>query len=220
MGLVAAATSRYERGDLAGARAGVAAALELRPARDHPQTRARALALSSRLAALAGEHAAARRQIEECLSLTRRLSDRQGLAHAHLLAAHAALDRSDPAEAAQHLEVVLEVARETRDQRAFARGLEGVAELLAPAAPEPALRLVGTAMAIRAALGLEPVPVEKARLDAWLEGARAALGPDPAARALRAGGARPVAAAVAEALEACAEAAGTRGSPRPGADWR
>jgi tetratricopeptide (TPR) repeat protein len=185
------------------ARARADEALELCARHDHPEGRGRLLAVSAQLAARAGDHATARRQFEASLRLAREAHDQQGLAYAHLLAGHAALDRSDRADAAEHFAGVLTIARETHDQPALARGLEGVARLLAPAQPQRALSLVAAAGALRQALGFHLTPLDRARLQSWVPGAGAALG---SAAELVHGDvpAEPVATALAEALEGCA----------------
>jgi hypothetical protein len=194
--------ARYERGDAAGARARVVEALDICAVRDLPTSRGRALVLSGRLAVLAGDHPAGVEQLEEGLALLRTLGDQGALAYGHLLAAHADLDRGDDVAAARHLAALLVVTRDTHESLALVRGLEGVAELLAGADPARAVSLLGTAAGQRQELGFERVPLDQARLDRWLDDARSALG-DDAARVEAAGAGRPLADALADALDAC-----------------
>jgi tetratricopeptide (TPR) repeat protein len=206
MEMVLLAQMRFERDDMAGAHTAVAAALARLGTQEHPSARIRALGLSGRLAALAGDHVLAVQEFETCLRLAEELGDQQGLGYAHLLAGHAALDRNDRVDAARHFAGVLTVGRETHDQLALVRGLEGVARLLATSEPARTLRLMDAAADLRQRLKLDMAPVERARQAEWLAGAQAALG----------AGAEPsvgwrrslsVAEGLADALDACASSA-------------
>jgi hypothetical protein len=195
---------RFERDDADGAGTRVQEALALCEVQDHPNARARALALSARLASLVGDNNVAKAQFDESLAVLHQVGDQQGLAYAHLLAGHAAMGGAVFAEAAVHFAAVLAIARDTHEQLALARGLEGVARLLSEAQPARALRLVGSAERLRQTLGLELAPLDKIRLDEWLARTRERVG--EAAESLLAAGRRTqVAEAVFEALAACAE---------------
>jgi hypothetical protein len=101
---------------------------------------------------------------------------------------------------------VLTVARETHDQLALARGLEGVAQLLATSEPARALRLIDAAAELRQRLKLDVAPVERARQAQWLAAAQAALGAtaEPSVGWRRT---LSVAEGLADALDACASSA-------------
>src|SRR5260370_32557256 len=129
------------------------------------------------------------------------LGDQQGLAYTHLQAGQVAMDLAATLDAAEHLAWGLAIARDTHEQVLLARGLGAVAELVAPADPGRALRLAGTAMAIRLTSGLQLTPVERVRFGRWTEASRRALGSSTADQALEAGGMESVQAAVADALE-------------------
>jgi tetratricopeptide (TPR) repeat protein len=195
---------RYESDDAAGARIFAAQALELSRVHTYPAVGARALALSGLLAAHLGNYERAGLQIDASLAMLVELGDRQGLAYTHLQAGQVALDRHAPLDAAEHLAVGLAIARDTHEQVLLVRGLEAVAELVAAADPGRALRLAGTAAAIRQTSGLQPTPVEHVRLGRWIETARRAVGASTAEEALQAGAAESVQAAVADALEVSA----------------
>jgi tetratricopeptide (TPR) repeat protein len=193
---------QYERGDALIARRRVAEALDICRVRNLPTSRGRALVLSGRLGVLAGDVKAGMQQIEEGLALLRNLRDQTALSFGYNLAAQADLDCGDRTSAARHLAALLEIARDTHEQLASVRGLEGVAELLADTDPERAVSLVATAAAVRRQLGCKPLPREQARLDRWLPAARAALG-DSVATLEPADASLPLAAAVADARDAC-----------------
>jgi predicted ATPase/transcriptional regulator with XRE-family HTH domain len=213
MAVVLLAQVLYERDDGVGARARVAEAMDLCARQDHPQARARALVLSARLAALAGDHSTAEMQFEVSLRLMRQLRDQQGQAWGHLLAGHAALDRGDRADAAQHLADALTIAHATHDQPALVRGLEGVARLLATSEPALALRMVASTADLRRTLSLALAPIDRRRLMGWLADARAALG--YSAEQVRNDDPAPsIATVLVDALAACRMLTGTpAGSP-------
>ena len=206
---------RYDNGDFAGASAAADETLALCAVRDDPSTRARTLAIRSRLAALAHKDALADALMAECLQLQQRLRAPLEHAYAHLMAAETALDRRRLDEAARHLDEGLRLAAQVHYQLALARGLEGVAELLASAEPEAALQLGGTAASIRAAHGLTPNPIEAARLERWLDVARAAVGAEEAERMQQVGRARSAADGLAQAHAACAAMMGAPDSVQP-----
>jgi predicted ATPase len=192
----------YERGDASGARQRVAEALDICRARKLPTSRGRALVLSGRLAVLAGDARAGTQQMEEGLSVLRALGDQTSLTFGYNLAAQADLDGGDPAAAAGHLAALLAIARETHEQLACARGLEGVAELLAADNSELAVGLLANASGLRRRLGCLPLPREQARQDRWVPVARASLG--DATAALEAEYASlPLATVLAAAIDAC-----------------
>jgi predicted ATPase len=193
---------QYERGDALTARRRVAEALDICRVRNLPTSRGRALVLSGRLGVLDGDVMAGMEQMEEGLSLLRGLRDQTALCFGYNLAAQADLDCGDNAKAARHLAALLEIARDTHEQLASVHGLEGAAELLADADPERAVRLVATAAAVRRQLGCKPLPRERARLDRWLAAARGAVA-DSVATLEAADASPPLAAALADAIDAC-----------------
>jgi len=137
----------------------------------------RVLVLGARLAAQAGDEAAAKASVEASLTLISELGDQPGLIYARRLAAYSALDRSDWADAARHLKAMLTIAREAHDQAALVRALEAIGELLTGLEePKRALCLAGTADVLRQTLAVRTVPMEAARLDRSLELARRGLG--------------------------------------------
>jgi len=172
--------------------------------RDNPFARPLLPVFQGWLAALDGDAAAARVWLAAGLRTIHEHGHHQpGLVVARCLAAYLALDRSDWTEAAQHLREMLRVAGAANERMAVARALEAVGELLAGTGQvEPALRLAGTASALRQTLGGRRVPIEATRLDRWLAGARLALGA-AAEAAFEAGRSRRVADAVDGAVAAC-----------------
>jgi predicted ATPase/DNA-binding XRE family transcriptional regulator len=167
---------RYELGDVGGARLAVAETRHLGAADNDPRVRARLLALKGWLAALDGDARAALTLEQEGLALAHAIGDQYGLKFGHLLAARNALDRGKRQDAAKHLVTVLTIARDTSDHLVLARGLEGVAQLLAEAAPRQAVRFVGAAAALRERYGLKLTCQDRARLESWAAGARLRLG--------------------------------------------
>jgi len=196
---------QYERGDTQGALQRVGVALDICSVRNLPTSRGRALVLNGRLSVLAGDVAVGMEQMEEGLSILRRLGDQSALAFGYNLAAQSDLDRGDHGTAARHLAALIAVAGDTHEQLGCARALEGVAELLAGVDPERAVRLMATAAGLRRETGCTPLPREQARADGWLQAARAALGDAPAPNGA-ADGSLPLAAALADALDACTPA--------------
>jgi hypothetical protein len=192
----------YEAGDVAAARRRVAEALQLCAARELPTSRTRALVLSGRLAVLAGDHSRGLDQLGEGLAVLRAQGDRSGQVYAHVLAAHAQLDRGDEQVAAQHLTALLAVAAETGEQLECMRGLEGAAELLGGSDPGQAVGWISTADARRCELALPLLPMERARRQRWFPAACAELGETATAVQAAAAG-RPLAQALVEARAAC-----------------
>jgi hypothetical protein len=193
----------FERGDMAGARALVEEVLAACAVHDHP-ARAWVLSLSGRIAAREGDDAHAQREFEAGVEVMRAAGSQQGLAFGHLYLGHAALDRGDQVEAAQHFSELLTVAQATHQEQMLARGLEAVARLLLSTDPQRGRRLVAAATALRQHLGLPLAPDDRVGLESWLPGARVAIGSVP--RRL------PVdvpttEVALADALDACAAAA-------------
>jgi predicted ATPase/serine/threonine protein kinase len=123
---------------------------------------------------LIGDVAAARQALNEALAEFRRLHDQLGIGSALTelgMAAEAAGDI--PAMRAHYAE-----ALRTFDAAEYRRGIARVLEAFAVCAareqnPRRALRLAGAAAAIRQAVGAPSSPVERRRLDAALEQARA-----------------------------------------------
>jgi len=110
------------------------------------------------------------------IAMLREAHDQQGLAYAHLLAGHAALDWSDRVDAADHFASVVTIAHQTHDQPALARGLGRVARRLAPTQPQRALSLVAAAETPRQALGFHRTPLDRAFLQSWVPDAGARIG--------------------------------------------
>ena len=174
--LMVLARVSYEQGDLVRTEAFVDEALRLFAARDHPTSRGRVLAVSGRVAAMSGDHDRARNLGEESVALLDQLGDKQGQAFAHGLAAQSALDRGDRVDAADHLAAVLSLTRETHERMAIARGLEGMAELLAAATPERAARMVGTAAGVRESARISAAPIERDRLEVVIAQVESTIG--------------------------------------------
>ncbi|MBV9172794.1 MAG: helix-turn-helix domain-containing protein [Chloroflexi bacterium] len=196
---------RFEREDVAGARALVAEVLAACAVHGgHPHARAWVLSVGGRVAAQMGDYASAQRDFEESLQVMRAVGSQQGVVFGHLYLGHVALDRGDPAEAATHFREVLTVAQATRDEPMLARGLEGVARLLLPTEPQRGCGLVAAAGALRQRLGLPLARDDREGLERWLPESHSASGSPPGQlpRAVS-----PTALAVADALDACATAA-------------
>jgi DNA-binding NarL/FixJ family response regulator len=96
----------------------------------------------------------------------------------------------------------LAIWREMGSRKRIASSLESCAALAATRGqPEVTLRLAGTAVALREAMGTSPSALERSRLEPWLREARRALGAGAAETAWAAGTTRLVDAAVAEAVD-------------------
>jgi hypothetical protein len=198
------AQARFERDDVAGARALIAEVLAACAVHDLPLARAWVLSLSGRIAAQAGDHANAQRAFEASSQVMRAAGYQQGLAFGHLYLGHAALDRGDRAEASQHFSEVLIVAQATHHEQMLTRGLEAVARLLLPTEPQRGRRLIAAASAVRTRLGLPLARDDRVGLENWLPESHAVIG--------SAIGQSPVevpaiGVVVADALDACATAA-------------
>jgi DNA-binding CsgD family transcriptional regulator len=200
------ALARYELGDHEGVRRALGAAVELGAADADPRARAGVLALEGWLAALAGDHRSAHAFEERSLALARAIGDQQSLAFVVLRAAWNALGRDDRLAAAEHLATALTIARETGDQFVLAKGLEGVADLVATPEPRRAARLLGAAATLRRSLGLALTPLERARLERRLTRVHRQAGEDAFGAARRTGHRAAPEGAIAAAL-ALAEAA-------------
>jgi predicted ATPase/DNA-binding CsgD family transcriptional regulator len=205
----------WELGDADSARATLNEAVQLSLGGSELRLDAHVLALRGRLAALDGDHQAARTFEDQSLALLRTIGDQQGLAFASLEAAASALDRGDGSQAARHLDTALKVASESGEQLVLARGMEAVARAVTTTEPHQALRLAGAAAALRASLGLQPSAPDRERLESWVREAQRRLGEAGASAAWATGERDTVAQGVALA-RACAQSAsaGVVGSGR------
>jgi tetratricopeptide (TPR) repeat protein len=124
-----------------------------------------------------GDPAAARTRVEEGLSLYREMEHREGMAEALALLGKVEAARGDHARARVLYEESLAMAREIDDQELIASGLEGLASVAAvQGEPAWAVRLWGSADALREAIGAPLPPVERAGYDQALAAVRDRLG--------------------------------------------
>jgi tetratricopeptide (TPR) repeat protein len=156
----------------------------------------------------AGDLDSARRLAEESLAIRRAAAARRETAVSQTLLGKVALAAGEPARAAALFIESLDTHQKVGNRWGIALGLESVAGLVATAQPEQALRLAGTAAAVRAAIGRALAPVEQPLIDALLRPARAALAPEVVGRVWAEGEALAEADAVALAIEAAKQLAG------------
>jgi predicted ATPase len=163
---------------------------------------ARALNAPALAATPATEIDTVRRWLVESVALARHTGDGQGLSWSLLALARYTDRDGDVAQAGRLCEEALRLAQQSGDRLLLARGLEGVAALVAKETPELAVRLAGAADALREALGARLLPAERARLGHWQAPARRALGEVPFAKAWALGRCQHLDLAVADALGA------------------
>ena len=104
------------------------------------------------------------------------LGDHQGMAQSLISLAGDIVSHCDARAARQLYAESLTLAEQAGDRLTLARGLEGVAGLIATEWPERAVRLAGAADALRASLGAAAHPAERDHLRTWLSAASSALG--------------------------------------------
>jgi tetratricopeptide (TPR) repeat protein len=152
-----------------------------------------ALAQQGSLALVHGDLLAANALCESSLALAREADYSAGVAWGCLNLALVRVQQKDWADARVLLEENLRVRGYLRDQRRIPRSLAALANVEAACGnPEGALRLFGAAMALREATrrperAWSGPPFDRASLDRWEPGARAALGARAAAAADAAG---------------------------------
>jgi hypothetical protein len=114
--------------------------------------------------------------LAESLSICRQLGDKAGLALTLITLADVVLDEGDYAVVRPILDESLVINRELGDQTMIAYLLEDYSGLAAAEAkPERALRLAGSASALRETIGAPLPPTDQARLDRMLLPAREVL---------------------------------------------
>jgi len=124
-----------------------------------------------------GNVARARTWVEEGLLLYRGMGYREGIAEALSLLGKVEADRGDLTFARTLYEESLAIGRELGQRELIATALEGVARAIAaPGDPAQAVRLWGTAEALREAIGAPLPPVERADYAAAVAAARDQLG--------------------------------------------
>jgi non-specific serine/threonine protein kinase len=170
-------TTLYQLGDAAGARPLIEEGLAtLRQTGDEAGAAWAVIHLGAALVAL-GRHAAARPVIERGLSRTRALGEQVATSWGLRYLAMVAYADGDNGTATALLEEGLSIGRQLGDRRQMAQQLELLGEVAAAEGRlVEAVRLAGTAAALRRAIGSPPAPIDKARLDRWLHPTKAALG--------------------------------------------
>jgi non-specific serine/threonine protein kinase len=148
-----------------------------------------------------GDATRAVERLEEALTLFEAVGDRWGTGWSLTSLGRVAARRADDARAAALFGGALVVLRELGDRWATVLVLEYVAWLAVRVGrAAAAARLFGTANALREADGVRLSPVHRADHEPAVAAARAALGEEGFAAAWAAGGALPLAGAVAEAV--------------------
>lgn len=149
-----------------------------------------------------GNYATARALDEESLALWRALGDKQGIAWALTRLGNVRLHLGDDAVADRLFRESLTIAHALAFQWGLAASLEGLAGVAARRnQPERALRLAGTAEALRGGVGMPLSPANQSVLDRTLEPARNVLGQQLSIVAWVEGRAMTLEQAVAYALE-------------------
>ena len=124
-----------------------------------------------------GDLAAAHTRGEEGLMLYRKMEHREGIAEALVLLAKVEIARGDHACARVLYDESLTLARDIGDQELIASGLTGLARVVAmQGEPAWAVRLWGSAEALREALGAPLPPLERADYDQAVAAVRDHLG--------------------------------------------
>jgi predicted ATPase/class 3 adenylate cyclase len=170
--------------------------------RGQPWAVARSLHILGRVASAEGDQVTAKRQLEQALEIQAALPDEQGRVRSLAALARVAALSGNTDAARQRYAESLRAARESYQLLEIARGLEGMAELDADAAPERALRLVGAAGSLRRSIGAEVSGEESRRLSEWLQTLYLTRGEKACAESRAAGRALSLDQAVAEALAA------------------
>jgi predicted ATPase/transcriptional regulator with XRE-family HTH domain len=185
----------------------------------------RALRVLGHVAARRGDYTQAGELHEASLALSGELGDSYDRVLALLAVASDQCASGDTAAAERTYADAITLAHTNGDRLMVARGLEGVAQILAARAPAPvasaagaasasgsapdrsasadlalAVRLAAAADVVRVDLGAATTPAERERLEAWLSDARASLGESDYAAAWGAGKSLDASRAVAAAL--------------------
>jgi predicted ATPase/DNA-binding CsgD family transcriptional regulator/DNA-binding XRE family transcriptional regulator len=161
----------------------------------------------ARVAVSRGEYGLARRELEDAVAFQRQLQDRQGLLLSLPTLARLALAEGEPRWAAELIVEGLRLAQQADDKLSLAKGLEAVAALLAEYDPTRATRLVGSAAAVRFALGAQLTPTDREQIERWQPSAVRHLGQPAYSIALQEGEGRVLEESVADAIDAAAIAA-------------
>jgi ATP/maltotriose-dependent transcriptional regulator MalT len=134
-----------------------------------------------------GDIAAARPVLEESVLLGRQFGGHR-LAYNLDGLGRVATAEGDYAAAHSALRESLQILHEIGDEAGIAQPIESIAALAAAEAQaECAVQLAAAAASIREARGVEPAPIDRARVDHWLAPVRHALGPKVSARAWETG---------------------------------
>jgi hypothetical protein len=197
-----AATIRFHRGDLAGARLAARDAVRVAEKAQEWHAQAFALALSGLVASLLGDQADADTQFAVGLRLVAAQPRSEARVNLHLLMGYAAAARGEPVTAAEHLRATLSIARQAQAWIYALWAAEAVGALLVPSDVRRGLRLLGAADERREGIGSARWPLERQLLDASLAEAARLIGAGAVAGALAQGRAMSLEAAVAEALDA------------------
>jgi ATP/maltotriose-dependent transcriptional regulator MalT len=152
-------------------------------------------------ALLQGDVARATALSEEALTLARRAGQLQAEVYTLCILGQLAQRRGDLPTALALLRQGLARSRELADPRRIANTLEYLVNVVAAAGQgEQAARLLGTATAVREAIGVPRPSVERAMTEQEVAEARRALGEEAWAAAFAAGRAMTLEEAIAEAL--------------------
>ena len=149
-----------------------------------------------------GDYATATQLMEASLVRSRELGAQFLVAWTLARLGLLAIERGDMAAAEKLLSESMSVCRDIGDRQGVARALEGYAHLaVVQAQPAMALSLVGTATALREAIGGPLAPRERAHLEQRLEPARLELGAVASTTALAIGRAMSVSEALASRVQ-------------------
>ena len=170
------ATLYVEQGDHAQAEVFAAESLALARRLGHVWGAASSLYDLGRAAVGRGDHAAGRSLLEQSLALYREHADFSGIGIALTALAHVSLDQGELSRAMTLLAESLTLAKESGDRLQLAHSLEGLVGVWVELHPDRAVRLAGTATALRESLATVGYPWERERLDRWLTAAQRSLG--------------------------------------------
>ncbi|HEU4421863.1 MAG TPA: diguanylate cyclase [Pilimelia sp.] len=188
------------RGDLDTARRHVLLVVNRNRAKGNLRGLALNLALLGKISLRQGDGARARRLLTESWEIGRRIEDIFVAAcTAHDLGELAQFE-GDPVGAYQQFVTAIRLCREMGDTATMLNALAGIAELLTPADPARAARLVGAIEAIRDRHGVPGLDTQQTKRDATLDRISAVLTQTDLAAAIAAGNAMQLDDAVAEAL--------------------
>jgi predicted ATPase/DNA-binding CsgD family transcriptional regulator len=124
-----------------------------------------------------GDYPATRAYADEALAIARQLGNQRGVARNLWYLGTAALGRGDDVAGQDLFQASLAIWLKIGERAFIPRGLEGIAAVAAARFdPATAVCLAGAAAGLREGLGTVPLPVERARVECWLESARDALG--------------------------------------------